>query len=123
MRSLDSATTDRRLALRTLFTLLLMPADPTVHRTKNRLSRHATLGCASPDDEVKVGATLVRILLEAVTGAWSFSSLAPVALPAKRAYVRDVRKLWTYEMASEGESHYSGDYCTASAVLCGLEDS
>ena len=56
-------------------------ADHVVHRRKNRLSRHAILGCVRPDDEAKVGATLVMLLFEVASSVWGFASLTPDAIP------------------------------------------
>ena len=47
---------------------------------KDRVSGNAMLGCIPPDDDAKVGATLIRFLLKA-TSLWSFVSLGPDALP------------------------------------------
>ena len=58
-----------------------MPADRARHRRKDRLSGHAILGCVPPDDEVKAGTTLARLLLEVAYDAWSFASLALGLLP------------------------------------------
>ena len=41
----------------------------------------AVLGCVPPDREMKVGATLVGLLLESVSVVWSFTSFALEALP------------------------------------------
>ena len=81
MGSLESVATDSLLAAPILCTLLLMPADGAVHRRKDRLYTHAILGCVPPDYEAKMGATLVRQLLEVASGGWNFTSFAPKALP------------------------------------------
>ena len=81
MGSLDSVATDHRLAASSLLILLLMPADCAIHRWKDQLSGRDILGRVPPDDEAKVGATIVRLLVKATFGAWSFASLAPDALP------------------------------------------
>ena len=78
---LDSALTECRLVARILAILLLMPADRAVHRRSDQLSKQTNLGCVPPDDEAKVGAPLVGLLIDTAFGAWTFSSLAPEALP------------------------------------------
>ena len=91
-----------------------MPADRAMHGRKDRLSGHAILGCAPPPDEAKVGATLVRLLLEAASGAWSFASLAPDALPRD---ARDGIPRWVTLQSRPPYRRRSG------AALYGLEGS
>ena len=76
MGSLDSVLRNRYLATRLLFMLLPVLTGQNMHRRKDRLPNHAILCCVLLHHEVQMGATSVRLLLEAFYGVWSYASLA-----------------------------------------------
>ena len=86
--------------------LFLMLADSAMHWRKDRLYRHAILDCIPPNDEVKVGATLVRLLRKAASSAWSFAYLAVDVLPKDGGD------------GIPSESPYNGGHRVSTLVLC-----
>ena len=69
MGSLDSVATDSCLISSILFTLFVMPANSAMHQRNDQLFVYGILGYLPADDDAKVGAALVGLLLEVAFSA------------------------------------------------------